>query len=173
MGKIAIPALLMKQLIPEWPYFVVFAAAGVIGHNWPVYYRFKGGRGASPVMGGLLVLDPLGLVAVMLSGSFLGLTIGHMLFFRWSWIVLTLPWFWLRTRSWLYVGYALVCNIAYWTALIPEIRKYSRLKSHPSQEQLSTFFTMGAGIGRWMDHYSLLALIRRSHTAHPPGRQKA
>lgn len=34
------------------------AAASVFGHVWPVYHRFKGGKGAATVVGTLIVLGP-------------------------------------------------------------------------------------------------------------------
>jgi len=39
----------------------VFGAgvAAVIGHNWPVFLRFRGGRGLAVVIGALLVLLPI------------------------------------------------------------------------------------------------------------------
>jgi glycerol-3-phosphate acyltransferase PlsY len=41
----------------------VAAAAGLmatVGHNWPVFLRFTGGRGLGPIMGTLLVIFPWG-----------------------------------------------------------------------------------------------------------------
>ena len=34
------------------------AAASVFGHVWPIYHRFKGGKGAATVIGTLIVLGP-------------------------------------------------------------------------------------------------------------------
>jgi len=60
---------------------LVCAAAAVMGHVWPVYHRFQGGKGAATYIGGLLVVAPLLLIpmlivwalCVMLSG-FVGLS---------------------------------------------------------------------------------------------------
>ncbi len=41
------------------------AAAAVVGHVWPIYHGFKGGKGAATLVGTLIVLGPL-LVAVIL-----------------------------------------------------------------------------------------------------------
>jgi glycerol-3-phosphate acyltransferase PlsY len=46
--------------------------AAIVGHNWPVYLNFQGGRGFSPFLGELLVLFPWGLVIVLA-----GLAIGN------------------------------------------------------------------------------------------------
>ena len=45
IAKVAIPALIFKLWQPETPYFLVTALFGLIGHDWPIYHRFKGGRG--------------------------------------------------------------------------------------------------------------------------------
>ena len=45
--------------------------AAMIGHNWPIYLNFHGGRGFSPFLGELLVLFPWG-VLIILAGLGLG-----------------------------------------------------------------------------------------------------
>ena len=47
MAKVAVPVLVLRLLYPGEPYLYLAAAAGVAGHNWPVYHRFQGGRGES------------------------------------------------------------------------------------------------------------------------------
>jgi glycerol-3-phosphate acyltransferase PlsY len=54
----------LAVLIALWlnvPLMLVFAAglAAVIGHNWPVFLKFKGGKGAATTIGVLLALAPL------------------------------------------------------------------------------------------------------------------
>lgn len=48
-----------------------FGLAAILGHNWPVYLRFHGGRGMSPFLGVLLVLFPWGTV-ILLAGLAVG-----------------------------------------------------------------------------------------------------
>jgi glycerol-3-phosphate acyltransferase PlsY len=50
--KIFLPALSFRLAFPGAPYFLLVAAMGVIGHNWPLYYRFKGGYGMCPSLAG-------------------------------------------------------------------------------------------------------------------------
>lgn len=38
---------------------VIAALAAVVGHIWPVFVKFKGGRGVATFFGGLLVLSPV------------------------------------------------------------------------------------------------------------------
>lgn len=54
----------LAVLIALWldlPLILVFGAgfAAVVGHNWPVFLRFKGGKGAATTLGVLLALVPL------------------------------------------------------------------------------------------------------------------
>ncbi len=46
---------------------VACGLAAVIGHNWPVWLGFRGGRGLSPFLGMLVVVFPLG--ALLLLGA--------------------------------------------------------------------------------------------------------
>jgi len=63
---------------------VAGGAAAVIGHSWPVYVRFRGGRGVTTGFGALLVMSwPVGLIsfAVFLAvvGLFRYMSLGSML----------------------------------------------------------------------------------------------
>ena len=57
MLKVALPTLLLRRWQPDKPYHLISALAGAIGHDWPLYYRFKGGRGESVIYGALLVIE--------------------------------------------------------------------------------------------------------------------
>lgn len=65
------------------------AMAALAGHSWPVYLKFRGGKGVATGVGGLFVLYPLGALVALVSalvlmrltryislGSILGVTIG-------------------------------------------------------------------------------------------------
>jgi glycerol-3-phosphate acyltransferase PlsY len=61
IGKGALAAWLGLQFVDErnlaWlPYATAFAAA--IGHVWPLWHGFRGGKGAATVVGGIVVLWP-------------------------------------------------------------------------------------------------------------------
>ncbi len=71
---------IFKGALPTWLGLhlgmgeLVAMSAGVfamIGHNWPIYLYFRGGRGFSPFLGQLLVLFPWG-VLIVLAGLGLG-----------------------------------------------------------------------------------------------------
>ena len=69
VGKGALAAWLARRLLPEgtpaaWLYACAFAAA--IGHVWPVFHGFRGGKGAATLVGGLAVLWPQVIPAALL-----------------------------------------------------------------------------------------------------------
>lgn len=68
VGKGAIAILVAKAL--SGYELVVFGAgvAAVIGHNWPIFLRFRGGRGLAVVIGVLLVLLPREMVIAVALG---------------------------------------------------------------------------------------------------------
>ncbi|CAM3776869.1 glycerol-3-phosphate 1-O-acyltransferase PlsY [Cohnella lubricantis] len=50
---------------------VLCGLAAIIGHNWPIYFRFKGGKGIATTVGAMVTLAPLavviaGVVAILL-----------------------------------------------------------------------------------------------------------
>jgi acyl phosphate:glycerol-3-phosphate acyltransferase len=64
-GKGALVVLIAQAF--EMPLAVVMLAglAAVIGHNWPVFLGFRGGRGLSTTLGILLVLVPLPMLILL------------------------------------------------------------------------------------------------------------
>jgi len=65
IAKGAIPTWLGLQLGLGELVSVTAGMAAVLGHNWPLYLRFTGGRGLSPYMGLMLVIFPWGAVWVL------------------------------------------------------------------------------------------------------------
>ncbi len=164
MAKVLAPTLAVRLLWPEAPYYLATAAFGLVGHDWPLFARFKGGRGESPIIGGLLAIDPLGLLVTTVASSVTGIVVGHILVFRWAWLLLLIPWFWFRLHSWPHVVYMVICNIIYWYTMSPELIQYARMGPKgisPTQEEIADFFAMGKPLGRLMDRYSILAFIGR------------
>lgn len=98
------------------------AMAALVGHSWPVYLQFRGGKGVATGVGGLFILNPLGgIIALGLGlglmrltrfislGSVIGVTIGAG----------SLVFFWLRGDfHWAYaihgvVGWAIIVGRHY------------------------------------------------------------
>ncbi len=59
----------------EWELSLVLAAP-VIGHIFPVFYRFRGGKGIATTFGCLLGLFPYGLPVVLFAAVFIFLSVG-------------------------------------------------------------------------------------------------
>ena len=164
MLKVALPTLAFKLWLPDTPYFLLVAAMGVVGHDWPLFFKFKGGRGELPILGGLIVIDLIGLVVTNVLGFALGVLAGNILVLRWAGLVLLIPWMWLRFHDWAYVAYMAFVNVIYWIAMTPDLKQYFQFKDaaiDPTQEELAEFLGMGVRLGRLLDRYSLPALWSR------------
>ncbi len=166
--KIVVPALIVKALFPGQPYVLFASVAAIIGHDWPIYYKFHGGRGMAVTYGGLLVVDWLGTLVTFLSGMFLGIVV-----FRSLWVVfvggllLLIPWFWFTTHDPFFLAYAIAINVIFWLALLPEIRQTLHIlrtaEGHISADIGAEFSSFG----------NLIAKLRRSPQDHREGEQDA
>jgi glycerol-3-phosphate acyltransferase PlsY len=75
IGKALVVVLAFRLLVgPDAA--AIAGLAVVAGHVLPVYHRFRGGFGVSPLLGTLVVLDPVGLAVALVAGAVLGLIIG-------------------------------------------------------------------------------------------------
>ena len=128
MAKAAVPVLVFKLVFPDQDYEFIVAAAAVIGHNYPVFYRFRGGAGMSPYLGGLAVLDWLAVPVVTGLGVLSGLAVRNVAFAYASGVIWLIPWFWWRDGTWTSLAYALVVNVAVWTALWPVMTDLARMQ---------------------------------------------
>jgi len=77
MAKAFVPVLALRLIYPDQSYELIFSIFVVAGHNFPIYYRFNGGRGLSPMLGSLLVIEPIGTVVGMLAGTLLGILLNQ------------------------------------------------------------------------------------------------
>lgn len=75
MGKAILAVFLAKILFDSPAAEAAAGVAAVIGHNWPVFIGFRGGRGTASAWGGLLILSPLAFLAATIVGvSFIAST---------------------------------------------------------------------------------------------------
>ena len=126
MAKAAVPVLVFKLVFSDHDYEFIVAATAVVGHNYPAFYRFRGGAGMSPYLGGLAVLDWLAVPVVTGLGVLSGLAVRNVVFAYASGVIWLIPWFWWRDGSWPSLAYALVVNVAVWTALWPVMKDLAR-----------------------------------------------
>lgn len=129
--KVVIPTLAFKLLYPDQPaYMLIAAIGGLLGHIWPLYYRFHGGAGFSAIMGGLLVIDWLAVVVSPIAGLLLGMIVfRNIIVANLAWLWLLIPWFWWRTGGDpAHLLYAVVVNVLFLLAMIPEYRTAMKYK---------------------------------------------
>ena len=108
---------------------LIGAAAGVAGHNFPVYYRFKGGRGMSSLYGGLLVVDWLAIPVATIIGCCIGFWLVHYAFLSYFGVMLFLvAWFGFRFGDLPHLLYALTVNVFFWLASVPDLKMYLAYK---------------------------------------------
>ncbi len=160
--KVFIPAMALKLLYPGQPYFLMQAVAGMVGHIWPVYYRFRGGRGMSAAYGGMLAVDPVGMLVTWLLGTILGFLARNPFVLFMGGVWLFIPWVWLVWRDVSYVLFAVAVNLIFILALVPEVRTYMREQRAgraASFEEAMEFTPMGKG---------LLKMARRLGLVKPP-----
>ncbi len=66
-----ISALYLTQVFTDSPYLVILAGIAVVaGHNWPVFFGFRGGRGIATSLGVLIGISPLVVLGLLLVGAF-------------------------------------------------------------------------------------------------------
>jgi acyl phosphate:glycerol-3-phosphate acyltransferase len=165
MIKVAIPTLLVKIIFTSEPFYLVIALFGVIGHNLPVYHNFRGGRGESPILGVLLVINWFGLIIVNIASTALGFITGSVLVIRWGGYVLMIFWMWYYFQDFRFVVFMVLINFFFWFSQRKDLARFQELKKKKgltfTEEDVSEFILMGKGLGRALDKYSLYSLIKR------------
>jgi len=149
--KVFLPTLLFRLAFPQAPYYLATAALGVVGHNFPLYHRFRGGGGLSAALGGLLVVDWLAVPVTLPAGMILGLALLRDAYVASTlWMFLLFPWFWFRTHHWGHILYAAVITVSFILATIPLTRQYLSLRKQGPEALLDFYeqFHMGRGLVR-------------------------
>lgn len=133
--KALVPSLIYKLLYPDSYAYLFASGMAVVGHNWPVYYRFKGGRGLSSVLGGFLVMDWVGVVVTNVIGFLIGFPSRNMLVITGAGIVLMIPWIMIRSQDWVLVIYTLLMNVIFWGSMTPELKSYREIQKAGKLEE--------------------------------------
>jgi len=148
MAKVAVPVLLFRLWLPSAPYFLVVATAAVAGHIWPVYHRFRGGRGLSAIYGTLLVVDWIGMFIAGVGGMVVGLFVLRSVLLAYvlgPWLVV--PWLWWRTGDPAHVAFAVAASIMFTVSMIPEIKQWRRISKEEKWDDYQTVMQL-SGMGR-------------------------
>jgi acyl phosphate:glycerol-3-phosphate acyltransferase len=148
LAKVAVPVLLFRLWLPSAPYFLVVATAAVAGHIWPVYHRFKGGRGLSAIYGTLLVVDWIGMLIAGVGGMVVGLFVLRSVLVAYvlgPWLVV--PWLWWRTGDPAHVAFGVAAAIMFTVSMIPEIKQWRRISKEEKWDDYQTVMQL-SGMGR-------------------------
>ena len=67
-GKGVLPVLLARAIQPSPSLEVAVALSALVGHNWSVFLRFRGGKGTATGIGALCAISPLAGLMVLVLG---------------------------------------------------------------------------------------------------------
>lgn len=165
MIKVALPVLFFRLMFPGQSYMYIAAIAGMIGHNWPVYYKFKGGRGISAYYGGIFVIDWLGALSTMVVGMLFGFLIARDFFIAYmAGLWLLIPWAWFTTHRFDYLAYAIAANILFIVAMLPDIKQYIKIRKvvKVSAKMVLETTPMGRGMLKISDWIKSKLSIKKS-----------
>jgi glycerol-3-phosphate acyltransferase PlsY len=163
MIKVALPTFLVHYFFPDHPYYLVTGIMGMLGHDYPVYHRLRGGRGESPMIGAMVVINWFGIFIANAASMLIGYLTGSVLVLRYGWYVLMIIWYWIYFNDIFHVGFMILANLIFWNSMRKDLVRYGELKTEVdvevTQAQVSDFLLMGKGIGRFLDNYGLPALL--------------
>jgi len=124
--KAFVPMLLIAYVIfPLEYYHLLFSLAALVGHNWPIYFRFRGGRGFSAIFGSFLAVDWLGAFSTTIIGVLLGMVVFENLMIAFSgWLWLMTPWLFVRSSDCVFLLYSASLIVIFLLAAAPEIKEF-------------------------------------------------
>jgi glycerol-3-phosphate acyltransferase PlsY len=114
IGKALIPTLAALLIWSDGPEYILAGAGALVGHVFPVYHRFLGGFGVSPLIGALLVIDFRAVVVSILLFGLLGLILGNAYLGIETWPIGLVPWFVASGDYWA-LSFAVLANLLYWS----------------------------------------------------------
>jgi glycerol-3-phosphate acyltransferase PlsY len=146
--KVFVPVMLLKHFMPDTRYYLIAATTGVVGHIWPLYHRFRGGRGISAIYGGIFAIDWIAVFVTAIGGMLFGIIVVRDLYFTYtSGLWLLIPWLWWRTRDPYVVGYVLIVNILFTISSRQEAREWFRVKHEKGWDDWTEAWQI-SGMGR-------------------------
>ena len=136
LAKALVPTLIVRILYPENSFHLVMAAAVMIGHVWPIWWRFLGGRGQATLLGGALAIDLLAIPVALLGSAVVGLVgFTSVYMARNMFPAIAIPWFAVMADG-AHVWWAIVINVVYWVASRNDVRDDLRIRKAKGIPQL-------------------------------------
>ncbi len=150
--KVFLPGLLIRLYFPDDVYSLVYAFGGVVGHIWPLYYRFKGGRGQSPSLGAFMLVDWVGTVFSILLGMLGGrFLVSNIWVAQNLYNLIFIGWVWLRTNDLFLTLYVvtmvLFLQLVSWRETLQTYQLWKQ-GALPSTMDAVRLMDMGGGLGR-------------------------
>lgn len=171
--KVFVPVLLFKQMLPGTQYYLIAATTGIVGHIWPVYHGFKGGRGVASIYGAVFAIDWPAVLVTALAGMLFGFAVLKDLYFTYMaglWFLI--PWLWWRTRDPYVVIFAVVVNVLFLVSSLSEARAWRKIKKEPvwnDPTEAWKISAMGRGIIKLGTRLGLIKKkMPKSAAADPP-----
>jgi glycerol-3-phosphate acyltransferase PlsY len=156
--KVAVPLALLRGSAER--YDAVFACAALVGHVWPAWHRFRGGRGLAILYGALLVWDWPGMLVTSIAGMTFGLFVARSIVVMYmAGVWFALPWLLWRPGEPAYVAFAVLANIVFPIAIAPELRQWQKLRRDASWSdpaEVMQLSGMGRGILKMARRFGLL-----------------
>ncbi len=112
IGKALLPTLVARIIWPDTPEAVFVAAGALVGHVYPIYHRFVGGYGISPLLGSLAVIDIRAPLLTIAAFALLGLLLGSAFIGIEMWTLALIPYFIWQGEAWT-VAFAVLANLIY------------------------------------------------------------
>lgn len=121
--KAFVPTLIVRLLYPDDSLHLVMAAAVMIGHVWPIWWRFLGGRGQATLLGGALAIDVLAIPVAIFGSALVGIVgFTSVYMARNMFPAIAIPWFAVMADA-AHVWWAIVINVVYWIASRNDVRE--------------------------------------------------
>ena len=137
MLKAALPMVILRfTLYPAEQYYLIIWVSVLMGHNWPLYSGFKGGRGFSVIFGGLIIIDLIASIMLPIIGILFGLFVaGNMLVGYISWVFFVPIWFLFRTSDFAFVICSILIMILFALSTRPEVRTMAKYRREGKLEE--------------------------------------
>jgi glycerol-3-phosphate acyltransferase PlsY len=161
MAKASAVTLGFKLAYPDAPYYLIASGLAVVGHIWPVFNRFRGGRGQSPAIGGLFVVDwPAPLVSYPLAQILGFATRSRAYVGRFTPMLIAAGWLYFRFQDLAFVWYGMGLCVVRIIAMRNEIRQYARIRKAGALHSLSDeleLLSFGKGVSGTVDRVRRLS----------------
>ncbi|MFO7548338.1 MAG: glycerol-3-phosphate acyltransferase [Acidimicrobiia bacterium] len=132
IGKSIIPTWWCRRIWPGSGSAEAAMVGAVLGHAYPVFHRLRGGYGQSPIVGGMLVLDPWAVPAAAAAASVAGVVLVDAWVVQDGWPPALIPWaLWRGDHRML--AAVIAANAVYLTAVWPDALEHVRQRRPASE----------------------------------------